>query len=56
MPVVVKTVVVGPILVGRGEFTTHFRLPISVGIESDAHWGYGLLAHGHMGWSWPLKW
>ena len=28
----VKTVLVDPILVGLGEFTTHFRLPILVGI------------------------
>ena len=37
---VVKTVVVDPILVG--EFTSHFRLPNLVGIESDVHWGYDL--------------
>ena len=30
LAVVVKTVVVDPILVGIGEFVTHFRLPILV--------------------------
>ena len=40
---VVKTVLVHFILVGIGEFTTHFRLPFFSGwIESDVHWGYDL--------------
>ena len=29
-----------------GEFTTHFRLDF--GGDWDAHWGYGLLTHGHI--------
>ena len=37
MAVVVKTNGIPFWLVG--EFTTHFWLPILVGIESDVHWG-----------------
>ena len=32
-----------------GEFTTHFRTYFSGWIESDVHWGYGILTHGHVG-------
>ena len=31
-----------PFWLGSGEFTTRFRLPILLGIESDVHWGYDL--------------
>ena len=43
-----------PILVGIGEFTTHFRTSMKSGwIESDIHWGViGLLSHGQLRWSW----
>ena len=41
MAVVVKTVLVDPILVGIGEFTTHLRIPILV-------LGLGPVHHGHM--------
>ena len=43
LAVVVKTVW-DPILVGVGEFATHFRLPILVGIGMI--W---MLTHGHLG-------
>ena len=38
----------GIILIGIGEFTTHFRTYFSG--DWDVHWGYGLLlvTHGHM--------
>ena len=36
---VVKTVLVDPILVGLGGFTTHFRTYLS---GWDVHWGYDL--------------
>ena len=35
-------------MVPWGGCTTHFRFPILVGIESDVHWGYGLLTHSHL--------
>ena len=44
---VVKAVLVDPILVGIGEFTTHALGPILVGIESDVHWN-GPLTQGQM--------
>ena len=31
-----------------GEFTTHFRTYFSGWIESDVHWGYGVLTHSHI--------
>ena len=34
---------------GVGEFATHFRTYFSDWIESDVHWGYGILTHGHFG-------
>ena len=37
-----KTVLVDPILVGIGEFTTQFRTYFSDWIKSDVHWGYDL--------------
>ena len=40
-----------PILVGIGEFTTHFRTYFSGWIESDVHWGYDL-AHGNFSSEW----
>ena len=35
-----------PILVGIGEFTTHFRTYFSG--DRDVHWGYRTLTYGHM--------
>ena len=46
MAVVVKTVLVHPILVGIGEFTTHFRTYFSG--DREVHWGtIWILTHGH---------
>ena len=44
---VVKTVKGDPILVGLGEFTTHFRTDFS-GWIGGCSLGTGLLTHGHV--------